>query len=110
MSERGTLTIEDRVIERIATRAVTELDGLGGTTRLFGDDQAAKVSARVTGETAALDVRLSVEYPLSVASTTESARRHLRQRVGELAGLTVSRVDITVTALRPRAAETRRVR
>ena len=110
MTERGTLTIEDRAIERIATQAVTEVDGLGGTARLFGDDRAAKVSARVSGETATLDVRLSIGYPLSVAGTTENARRHLQQRVGELAGLTVSRVDITVTALQTRAAEKRRVR
>lgn len=97
--DRGTLTIEDRAIERIASHAVTELDG-----------RSAKVSARVTGESATLDVRLSITYPLSVAKTTEDARRHLRQRVGELAGLTVSKVDITVTALPTRVAKARRVR
>ncbi|QFU88252.1 Asp23/Gls24 family envelope stress response protein [Amycolatopsis sp. YIM 10] len=100
--ERGTLTIEDRVVERIAAQAVTEVDGAG-------EDRPAKVRARVTGESATLDVRLSISYPLSVASTTESARQHLRRRVGELAGVTVSRVDITVTALRSRAAGTGRV-
>ncbi|WP_307796285.1 Asp23/Gls24 family envelope stress response protein [Amycolatopsis sp. 195334CR] len=99
--DRGTLTIEDRVVERIATRAVSELDGT---------DQPAKVRARVTGDSATLDVRLALSYPVPVASTTENARRHLRHRVGELAGLTVSRVDITVAALRTSAAEPRRVR
>lgn len=98
--ERGTLTIEDRVVERIAAQAVTELDGT---------ERPAKVRAQVTGESATLDVRLSIVYPLSVASTTENARRHLRQRVGELAGLRISRVDITVATMRTRAAETRRV-
>ncbi|KFU76628.1 Uncharacterized conserved protein YloU, alkaline shock protein (Asp23) family [Amycolatopsis lurida] len=115
---RGALTVADGAVERIAARAITELDGVGGAaSRVLGIavggedlDQGAKVSAHVTGSTATLDVRLSVKYPLSVRATTESAREHLIRRVGELSGLAITRVDITVTALHSTETETRRVR
>ncbi|MEU8639461.1 Asp23/Gls24 family envelope stress response protein [Amycolatopsis sp. NPDC048633] len=98
--ERGRLKISDRTLERIAARAATEIDGIS---------DAAKASAKVDGDTAVLDVRVSISYPLSVRRTTENVRRHLMQRVGDLTGLTVSRVNLTVTALHGAAADTRRV-
>ncbi|RSN08014.1 Asp23/Gls24 family protein [Streptomyces sp. WAC 05977] len=115
---RGALTVADGAVERIAARAITEIDGVGGAaSRVLGIavggedlDQGAKVSAHVTGSTATLDVRLSVKYPLSVRATAERAREHLIRRVGELSGLAVTRVDITVTALHSTETETRRVR
>ncbi|OXM55010.1 Asp23/Gls24 family envelope stress response protein [Amycolatopsis alba] len=114
---RGGLTVAGGAVERIAAQAITELDGIGGAASrvlgiaVGGEDlgQGAKVSANVTGSTATLDVRLSVTYPLSVRATTETAREHLIRRVGALSGLTVTRVDITVTALHSAAIETRRV-
>ncbi|WP_051173809.1 Asp23/Gls24 family envelope stress response protein [Amycolatopsis orientalis] len=115
--DRGVLTISDSTVQRIAAHAVTEVDGVGGAaSRVLGVavggediDNSAKVTARVTGGTASLDVRISISYPMSVSRTTEDARRHLMRRVEEFTGLTVSRVDITVTALHTATAETRRV-
>ncbi|MEA5363002.1 Asp23/Gls24 family envelope stress response protein [Amycolatopsis sp., V23-08] len=115
--DRGTLTIADSAVERIAAHAVTEVDGVGGAaTRVLGVavggetlDRSAKVTATVTGGTATLAVRLSVGYPQSVRKTTETTRDHLTRRVGDLTGLSVERVDITVTALHTETAETRRV-
>ncbi|WP_410660565.1 Asp23/Gls24 family envelope stress response protein [Amycolatopsis sp. lyj-112] len=115
---RGGLTVAGGAVERIAARAITELDGIGGAaSRVLGIavggedlEHGAKVSANVTAETATLDVRLSVKYPLSVRATTETAREHLIRRVGELTGLTVTQVDFTVTALHAAEPESRRVR
>jgi uncharacterized alkaline shock family protein YloU len=72
-------------------------------------DNTAKASATVSADTTVLDVRLSIAYPASVGKTTAAVRRHLVGRVRELTGLTVSRVDITVTALPGVAGESRRV-
>ncbi|MDQ7810834.1 Asp23/Gls24 family envelope stress response protein [Amycolatopsis sp. A133] len=113
--ERGRTTIAGRTVERIAARAVTDLDDVGGAaTRVLGlavgRGNTAEVSATVSGGTAVLDVRLSLAYPTPVGPATESARQHLMDRVRELTGLTVSRVNITVTALRGGAGEVRRVR
>ncbi|MGW4057606.1 Asp23/Gls24 family envelope stress response protein [Amycolatopsis sp. NPDC004747] len=115
--DRGALTIGDTAVERIATTAVTEVDGVGGSaTRVLGvavgsedPDRSAKVTATVAGDTAALTVRLSISYPRSVLRTTDAVREHLIRRVHELTGLAVERVDITVTALHTAHADTRRV-
>ncbi len=117
LDERGTLTVSDRTVERIAAQVVTEVEGAGGAaSRVLGIavggedlDHHAKVTATVHGDTTTLDVRLSVSYPRSVTRTTEAARRHLTRRVAELTGLTVSRVDITVTALHTTTSASRRV-
>jgi uncharacterized alkaline shock family protein YloU len=115
--ERGTLTIAEQAVQRLAAHAVLEIDDVGGAAgRVLGvslgaeaPDRSAKVTAHVTGGEVALDVRLSITYPASVTRTTERAREHLERRVEELTGLTVSRVDITVTALHSTVAGSRRV-
>ncbi|MFB7311108.1 Asp23/Gls24 family envelope stress response protein [Streptomyces sp. NPDC056192] len=117
-AQRGSTTISDRTVERIAARVLTEVENIGGAAgRLLGiavpgehTEDSARVAAKVSGDSAALDVRLSVAYPRSVAHTTEDARARLVRRVAHLTGLTVTRVDITVTALRAPDSSTRRVR
>ncbi|WP_410586328.1 Asp23/Gls24 family envelope stress response protein [Amycolatopsis sp. lyj-23] len=115
--ERGTLTIAEQAVQRLAAHAVLELDDVGGAAgRFLGVslgaeelDRSAKVTAHVTEDQVTLDVRLSITYPASVTRTTERAREHLGRRVEELTGLVVTRVDITVTALHTTATERRRV-
>ncbi|MFD5061865.1 Asp23/Gls24 family envelope stress response protein [Streptomyces sp. NPDC058394] len=118
-AQRGSTTISDRAVERIAARVLTEVENIGGAPgRVLGievpgehAEDSARVAAKVSGDSvAALDVRLSVAYPKSVAHTTEDARARLVRRVADLTGLTVSRVDITVTALHAPDSPTRRVR
>ncbi|MBB4684166.1 Asp23/Gls24 family envelope stress response protein [Amycolatopsis jiangsuensis] len=114
-AERGALTIEDSVVAAIAARAVREAGDIGGAAgRVLGigsadPERAAKVTARIDGDRVSLDVRLSIAYPASVTRTSERAREHLTRRVGELTGLSVSRVDITVGALHRAQANGRRV-
>jgi uncharacterized alkaline shock family protein YloU len=116
--ERGRTTVENRVVERIAAHAVTEVDGVGGTGhRMLGvavadedPGRPARVSARLTGGSATLDVHVSVVYPAPVAATAARARAHLIRRTGELTGLNVGRVDIAVTALHGGMTRPRRVR
>lgn len=121
--ERGSLAVEDVVVEKAAVAAAGEVDGVGGTARRVlgvptgssgtdSDTAAARrprVSARVTGQTVALEVRLTVPYPASVRATTEAVRAHVRDRVTALTELTVSRVDIDVAALTSHKTSTRRV-
>ena len=138
VAERGVLTISEQAVERLAACAVLEVDDVGGAggrglrgprrgagrgptaqggargvlgVSLSGEDldHSAKVSARVGDETVTLDVRISIVYPASVARTTEKAREHLVERVEALTGLTVTRVDLTVTALHTTAGQVRRV-
>ncbi len=115
--ERGSLAISEHAVERLAARAVNEIDRVGGSAgRTLGIsvggealDRSAKATARVAGGEVDLEVRLSLSYPAPVASTTERVRAHLRTRVEELTGMPVSRVDITVTALHDPAPVRRRI-
>jgi uncharacterized alkaline shock family protein YloU len=108
--ERGTTTIAQRVVERLAAQAIGELPDVGGSAkRVLGLsvsgtdlDSAAQVSATISGRRAALDVRISVVYPASVGATTEAVRAHLMRRVEEFTGIRVHRVDVAVTALHSR--------
>lgn len=118
IDDRGQTTIAPRTVERIATAVLAEVDGVGGAARrvlkvAVGNDDAdgdARVTARIHGDETTLDVSLSVSYPAPVTATTEAARTRLRERVGELTGLVVSRVDISVAALYTEADNRRRVR
>ncbi|UQS23666.1 Asp23/Gls24 family envelope stress response protein [Amycolatopsis thermalba] len=117
VEERGQTVLSERAVERIATMALTEVDGVGGAARrvlgiaVDGEDldRDAQVTARVRGDEITLQARLSVAYPAPVTATTEAARLHLVRRVGELTGRTVSRVDITITALHSDVSARRRV-
>ncbi|MEU5691777.1 Asp23/Gls24 family envelope stress response protein [Actinosynnema sp. NPDC020468] len=91
----GRLVLTDRAVERLASRAVLEVPDV----HPVGTRRAPSVTARVTGDRATLRVHLSITYPRPVARTAEAARAHLTRRVGELTGLTVTRVDISVGAL-----------
>lgn len=115
--ERGRLVIAGHAVERIAAHAAREVTEVGGAAgrvlgvALGGEDAArpVQVAAEVDGDRVRLAARLSITYPASVRRTTELARARLRERVGELTGLDVERVDITVAALHAPARSSRRV-
>ncbi|WP_037370608.1 Asp23/Gls24 family envelope stress response protein [Amycolatopsis orientalis] len=115
--ERGSLTISEHVLERLAAHAAGEIDRVGGSAgrtlgiSLGGEalDRSAKTSARIAGGEVELDVRISLEYPAPVGATTERVRGHLRERVEDLTGMPVRRVGITVTALHVEPAGRRRI-
>ena len=88
--QRGRTTIADRVVAKIATRAVAEFGQAGG---------AARVSARINGNLAMIEMRLSLAYPEPVRSLTREVRRHVMERVNTMTGIEVRHVDIEVARL-----------
>ncbi|MFI1912419.1 hypothetical protein [Nocardia sp. NPDC020380] len=86
----GRTTVSERAVRRIAAQAAREVDGV---------EPDITVQADVSGEHAVLRVRMPIRYPLPVARVTEDCRRHLIGRASELAGVSVTAVDIVVTAL-----------
>jgi uncharacterized alkaline shock family protein YloU len=106
-AERGTLSLDDVVVEKVAVSAAMEVEHVGGAARrVLGvptgredGDGRPRGTAQVSGQVAAIELRLSVAYPASVRAATEAVRGHVRERVHALTELTVSRVDITVAAL-----------
>lgn len=119
-ADRGELTIADRVVEKIASAALGEVEHVGGTARRVlgvalgaaAPEQLAQVRAQVRahvdGSLVTLHVTCGVAYPAPVATVTEHARSRIIDRVRQLTGLDTRQVDITVTALTTTRTQGRR--
>ena len=109
-TERGSTSISDSVVSKIAGIAAQEVDGirmgsgvsqtasnlLGSITGGSGGSQTQGVSVEVGQEEAALDLTLTAEYGKSVPQLAEAVRRNVINRVENLVGLRVTEVNITV--------------
>jgi uncharacterized alkaline shock family protein YloU len=108
-TDKGYTSIAPVVVEKIAGRAATEVDGVAnvapaGLRRFFSSttastDGMADADARVGAERTAVAVTVSVRYPLPVRSTSEQVRSAVAHRVHQLTGLQVSSVDVTVAQM-----------
>src|ERR1700722_16732901 len=104
-SERGTISIADGVVSKIAARAAAENPDAGaagarmlgravpgaGYLGLRGTDLKAppKTSVDVDGSKAFVNLEISVRWPASVPEVTVEVRQHVRDRIKELTGLDV---------------------
>ncbi|MFF8596986.1 Asp23/Gls24 family envelope stress response protein [Streptomyces sp. NPDC015220] len=114
----GRTVIGERVVEKIAARAVREAGRAGGVApRVLGVpvgregmQRASPVTAWVGGDATSLSVTVSLVWPCSVRTTTRRLRDHIIERVESLTGLHVDHVDIDVTQLASAPHPSRRVR
>lgn len=105
--QRGRTRIADRVVEKIAARAVAEVDNATGVARSVlgvrlgsaGPGSTANVSADVDGGVVAVKAVMSVRWPAPVRTVTRQVRANVTNRIQDLTGLHVQYVDIQVTAL-----------
>jgi uncharacterized alkaline shock family protein YloU len=102
--QRGSTEIGDRVVERIASMAVAEVDDARGPApRLLGlripGVAAPKVTVQIDGHLATVRLAMSVRYPAPIRQVTRRVREHVTARVGELTGLDVRHVDIDIPSL-----------
>lgn len=101
---RGTMTIADRAVEKIAAIAAGEVERASGIPRrllgtTFGRPNTStrpRASAKVEEKTVSLKVSVSVEYPAPVRDVAAEVRERVARRVYELTGLKVTEIDITV--------------
>lgn len=113
----GRVAISDRVLERIATHALAEVDEVGGVARRVlgvplgqnGTDIAPRVDARIDGPLATLKMTVSVVYPAPVRQVARTVRDLVAARVGEFTGLDVRQVDVDVATLISSESTHRRV-
>ena len=108
ITSRGETIIGPTVVEKIATRAASEVDGVGGVVQTglsrllpwsIGDGSPARASAEVGAETVTIDLTVNVLYPQPVAVVTNGVRDHVTRRLAELCGLRATQVNIAVPAL-----------
>lgn len=97
---RGTTTLADRVVEKIAAHAALEVPGcLGLHHRIVGINTgrtAVDATAHTDGSITGLTLSVAIAYPAPLTTTTRQIRTHVQQRVETLCGFTVDHVDITV--------------
>ena len=106
-AERGRTRIADRVVEKIAARAVAEVDNATGVARSVlgvrlgsaNADSTANVTAEVDGGVVAVTAVMSVQWPAPVRAVTRQVRANVTERIQTLTGLQVQYVDIEVTTL-----------
>jgi uncharacterized alkaline shock family protein YloU len=110
-TERGSTSISDSVVSKIAGIASQEVDGIrmgsGGSQAMSGilgsitggssGSQTQGVSVEVGQEEAAIDLTLTAEYGKSIPQLAEAVRRNVANRVESLVGLRVTEVNITVS-------------
>jgi len=108
VTSRGETVIAAAVVEKIATRAASEVDGVGGVVRtgvshLFPwavhGGSPVRASADVDTDTVSIDLTVNVRYPRPVATVTAGVRDQVVRRVAELCGLRATEVNIAVPAL-----------
>jgi uncharacterized alkaline shock family protein YloU len=109
-TDRGSTTIQDSVVSKIAGIAAQEVDGIrmgGGTSQAVsgllgsitggsGGGQTQGVSVEVGQEETAIDLTLTVEYGKSIPQIAEAVRRNVANRVESLVGLRVTEVNLAV--------------
>lgn len=117
--ERGSLSIDDRVVERVAGYAVSLVPGAAAPPhRVLGvnvgdadADGDARVRARVDGDTAVVEATIAVGWPASVRSVVERVRESVVREVASTANVRVDHVDVDVVSLTvPSTRSRRRVR
>lgn len=113
--QRGRTTIADRAVERVAAAAAAEVElATGSARRVLGVPVSAadlpRVTARVHGDEATVEVDLAVAWPAPVRQVARRVRARVVEQLTDLVGLRDVRVDVRISALVPeRAAEQRRV-
>ncbi len=109
-TERGTTTIQDTVVSKVAGIAAQEVEGVrmgGGTSQAVGSimrsvpgvgsqSESRGVSVEVGEVEAAVDLSMRVEYGRAIHQVAEAVRRNVIRRVENLVGLRVTEVNITV--------------
>ncbi|MBA2629720.1 MAG: Asp23/Gls24 family envelope stress response protein [Thermoleophilaceae bacterium] len=113
VTEQGKTTIADVVVSKIAGIAAREVpgvhelvtQGVGGAVtglaqRVTGTDTRSQgVNVEVGEREAAVNLRLTVDYGVSIPQVAEAVRRNIMSRLEAMTGLIVKEVNIEVTDL-----------
>ena len=113
VTEQGKTTIADVVVSKIAGIAAREVAGVhelvtqgvgGAVTGLAqrvtrADTRSQGVNVEVGEREAAVDLRLTVDYGVSIPQVAEAVRRNIMSRMEAMTGLVVKEVNIDVTDL-----------
>jgi uncharacterized alkaline shock family protein YloU len=107
-SERGSTTVKDGVVSKIAGMAAGEVEGIhmgGSASRaargLLGSvtgprNQTQGISVAVGKVETAIDLTMEIEYGRNILQLTERVRNKITERVEDLTGLRVTELNVTI--------------
>lgn len=110
-SVRGTLTIGDRVVQKVALAAAARVAGVAtASSSLLGRD-LPRATAHTHGTRARVEVDVALAWPAPAAPTAQRVRDAVTDAVTRYAGVQADRVDVHVVGVSdPAPAATVRVR
>ncbi|MFE2246045.1 DUF6286 domain-containing protein [Streptomyces lavendulae] len=91
-ARRGTTTIADKAVRRIADRAAGEVLPVPLAGRAVG-------TATVHGRTASVELRVALPYPAPLSDTARQVQQHVADRTRRLTGLEVALPRLAVNQL-----------
>lgn len=110
-AQRGLTTIPASVVGRIAEQVASEYTHVGGAAGgLLGVgarrdfDSRPSATCDLYGTVAVLRLDVGVAFPVDLAETCRGLRQYVRDKVAELTGLQVGRLDIEISWLNPGTA------
>jgi len=111
-SDRGSTTIADAVVSKVAGIATREVGGVhnlgGGVSRALGsvtqrvgigDERSQGVAVEVGEREAAVDLTVVIEYGESVPQVSQAIRENVIKRIEGITGLKVTEVNVAVNDL-----------
>ena len=111
-SERGSTSISDAVVTKVAGIAAREVQGVhnlgGGAARTLGtvtqavgigDERSQGVSVEVGEREAAVDLTVVVDFGESVPRVSRAIRENVIKRIEGITGLSVTEVNVSVNDL-----------
>lgn len=106
----GTTEILPGVVQKVTAFAVREIPGVvalgGGAARAVGavrqtltgnTENTAGVRVELTEQQARIGVDVEIEYGVGARELVRAVRRHVPKAVEEIAGVTVTELDIVIT-------------
>jgi uncharacterized alkaline shock family protein YloU len=106
----GTTEVLPAVVQKVTAYAAREIPGVvalgGSTSRAVGavrqsltgsTENTAGVRVDLTDDTAKVGLDVEIEYGVGAKELVRSLRRHVPQAVEEIAGVTVTELNIVVT-------------
>lgn len=105
----GSLQISSDVVEKIARHAALEVDGveaIQGNTSNNGNfiekiTAPRSISVELVEDVAEIEVAVVVRYGVKVPEVCEMVQKNVKSAVQNMTSITVGRVDIAVTGVKP---------
>ncbi|CAN5293028.1 hypothetical protein BH18ACT9_BH18ACT9_00180 [soil metagenome] len=111
-AERGKLTISPRVVERVATMAAREVDGVVPVTSTLdrlASRSLPKADAHLAGQRTRIQMSIAAAWPKPLPEVAAAVRDRVSERVASLVSLTVDGVSVEVSSVVHAESDERRV-